>query len=135
LGLAALAAAIATCAGHTAIVASVDFSHVGPKFGDERPADAACLADLADSDGRLLADILRGDPEAFWQRIVHSNNATQVCGFPAIYAALRLAGRGTGRLLAYEAAPEAATRSAVSYAAVQYCYQPATRGLAALPGA
>lgn len=118
--LAALREVIQASPGHTAIVASVDLSHVGPKFGDERPADAAFLAEVEASDRALVDRVVAGEPDAFWRQLAAQHNNTHICGYPAIDTLLRLLGPGRGELLDYGIAPEAPTQSAVTYAAISY---------------
>jgi len=104
----------------TLILASVDLSHFGPKFGDDREASPKRIAEVEAVDRELIGLIERGDAEGFWSAVAREGNATHVCGYPAIYATLAALGPRGGRLLHYAVNREAPTRSAVSFCAMAY---------------
>ncbi len=82
-------------------VAGADLAHVGPLYGDPRPATAAEAARVEAEDRRTLAFLERGDADGFQADAVRDDARRRLCGTAPIYAALRAAGRGA-RLLHYE---------------------------------
>jgi hypothetical protein len=104
------------CGPETLIVAGVDFCHVGPKFGHPEPA-GVYQVDFQEHDRRLLAALCQGSPEEFWAEVQGVQDRFHVCGFPALATLLEILPGAAGRVLGYEVWHEAATRSAVSFAA------------------
>ncbi len=103
----------------TAIIAGVDFAHVGEKFGDRGGLDAALLATTEAKDRRLLDALTAADAERFFAEVAADFDATRVCGLSPMYTFLRLI-EGRGRLLHYDRSDEPSTRSAVSYASLAF---------------
>jgi AmmeMemoRadiSam system protein B len=101
------------------VVAGVDLSHIGPKFGHDRGA-SALRAGAEAHDRRLLEAAGRGDVEAFWAESRRVRDAYNVCGFASLACLLEALAPVSGRVLAYEMTTEEATRSAVSYAALAF---------------
>ena len=104
------------CGPETLIVAGVDFSHVGPKFGHPNPA-GVYEDDFREHDRRLLAALCRGSAEEFWAEGQRVQDRFHVCGFAALATLLEILPGAKGRVLGYEVWHEAPTRSAVSFAA------------------
>ena len=91
--------------GHTLYVAGVDFSHVGPRFGD--PAvDARVKQETEDIDRAALGAALAGDADGWFNAIASGDDRTRICGFAPTYAMLRCADLKEGRLLHYEQCDE-----------------------------
>lgn len=101
----------------TLLVASVDLSHVGPKFGDNQPA-ATQEQSFRAHDRALLDALCRGSVTDLWEEARGSGDRFHVCGLPAMACVLEILPEIKGRLLHYEAWHEEPTRSAVSFAAV-----------------
>lgn len=101
------------------IVAGIDFSHIGPKFGHREPA-TSLLLEAKEHDHTLLDAICQGDGAAFWSEVRKENNRYNVCGFSTIALLLELLSGRTGFVLGYDFWMEEATRSAVSYAALAF---------------
>ncbi len=101
------------------VVAGVDFSHIGPKFG-HRHAASSMLLEAREHDRSLLEAISRGDVTAFWAEAQRVNNRYNVCGFSAIALLLELFSGRDGHLLGYDFWMEDATQSAVSFAALAF---------------
>ena len=91
--------------GRTVYLASVDFSHVGPRFGDPILDDAA-LAEIETIDRYVIEAARLGDADGWFRAIATHNDSTRICGFAPTYAMLRCAEPGTGRLLRYEKSTE-----------------------------
>lgn len=73
----------------TILIAAADLSHVGAPFGDESPATAERLGQIAQSDAELLTNLETGDLERFLGAIRKMDNATQVCSPGCLYALRR----------------------------------------------
>ena len=91
--------------GETIYVAGVDFSHVGPRFG-EPPLDAEAKEQLRRIDDAAIAAAASGDADAWWSAIAAEHDATSICGFAPMYSFLRCAEPGPGRRLAYAESAE-----------------------------
>ena len=88
------------------LIASVDFAHVGPQFGDENPVDENRLKELAEADGKSLEAVCRADAEAFYWSVAEDGNARNVCGLAPIYTMLRVLGECEGEALRYTQWPD-----------------------------
>ncbi|MDR5710296.1 MAG: hypothetical protein QN172_06845 [Armatimonadota bacterium] len=93
-----------------ALVAGVDFSHVGPRFGDPESPDSALALRTSAGDHRVLEHVLRGEAEAFWREVASVGNPQRIDALSALYAALRILEPVQGQLLHYGQAPDTAGR-------------------------
>jgi AmmeMemoRadiSam system protein B len=94
--------------GRTVTLAAVDLSHVGPRFGDPR-IDERAKSEIERLDRQALAAATAGDAEGWFEAIAAHGDATRICGFAPVYATLRCAEPGEGRLLRYAQSDEADT--------------------------
>ena len=92
--------------GKVCLIASVDFAHIGPQFGDEDPVDEARLKALAQADGNSLEAVCRGDAEAFYWSVAEDGDARNVCGLAPIYTMLRVLDGCEGEVLRYSQWPD-----------------------------
>ena len=97
------------------ILAGVDLSHVGPRFGDDVEVDEALKKRVEEGDRASLARALEMDAEGFYRSAAGESAWRKVCGLSALYTALRLAKIAGGtkapdpaRLLSYGQAPDPA---------------------------
>jgi AmmeMemoRadiSam system protein B len=86
----------------TCLVASVDFSHIGLRYGDPEEPSPQKLTMVEETDRTLLAALERVDHQDFVAQLQQNCNATQVCGFVPIYTMLRLLEGTRGTLLHYD---------------------------------
>lgn len=114
-----LRAWLAEPTGGKLVVAGVDLSHVGPKFGDQAPA-ASLEPRFRAADEALLAALEQGDADLFYETVAGSGNRYKVCGFSALWTLLSVLPGLRGRRLDYRVWHEEATRSAVSFAALSF---------------
>ncbi len=114
--IAAVRDAEATLGGTTVYVAGVDFSHVGPRFGDGRVNDEAKAA-VRELDESAIAAAATSDADAWFKTIAERDDMTRICGFAPTYAMLRCAAPGPGRSLGYAQSSEKDT-SVVSVASM-----------------
>jgi len=103
----------------TLIVAGVDFSHVGPKFGHEMPA-AYLTGQSEIHDKNLLNALSNLDPDHFWEESSRVNDQYNVCGFSALACLLEVLPPSNGQILDYQVWHEEPTQSSVSFAAVVF---------------
>ena len=111
------------------VLASVDFAHVGPQFGDPAAAvDAATGDRVRGCDEDLLRHALVGDADAFWAAGMKDLNARHVDALSAVYSLLSILSPVKGEMLSYgqAAAPSpagadgAAAGGLVSFAALSF---------------
>jgi AmmeMemoRadiSam system protein B len=103
----------------TLLVAGIDFSHVGPKFGHEMPAEYLKGQSEA-HDKKLLQHLSALDPDLFWQESRNVKDQFNVCGFSALACLLEILPPCKGQILDYKIWHEEPTRSSVSFAAVVF---------------
>jgi AmmeMemoRadiSam system protein B len=102
-------------------IAGADLAHVGPRFGDPEPLDAADRGSLERRDQETLAACARGDAASWFDEIRRERDRRRVCGLPPIWALLESARPGAGRLAAYAQCPaDEAGASIVSIASIVY---------------
>jgi len=103
-----------------AVIASVDLSHVGRRFGDDLDISPEILHWVEREDRALLRHAEAMRAEQFLEHHQRTQDRTHVCGFPALYVLLSAVPATRGRLLHYSQAPDPATRSVVSFAAMAF---------------
>jgi hypothetical protein len=104
------------------VLASVDFSHVGPKFGDFTPVTERLLPPVRRGDERLLSRIESLDAEGFCAEIVRTHNSRHVDAAVPVLTLLAL-GKGLfkrARRLHYDQMLEVPTKSVVSFASLAF---------------
>jgi AmmeMemoRadiSam system protein B len=106
----------------TLIVAGVDFSHVGPKFGHEMPAEYL-KGQSEVHDKKLMQHLSLRHPDLFWEESRNVKDQFNVCGFSVLACLLEILPPCKGQIVAYERWHEEPTRSAVSFAAVIFTQQ------------
>lgn len=87
--------------GTTLYVASVDLSHMGPRFGDAA-LDDATRGEIEAHDREVLECARQVDADGWFAAIAAREDDTRICGFAPTYAMLRCAEPPAGRLLRYE---------------------------------
>lgn len=98
----ALRATIAASKRRVCVIASVDFSHIGPRYGDPQTPDAAFMQRVSDADKRLLADIATVNATAFVEATEQIDDRYRVCGFAPLHTMLASTPAKHGRTLKYE---------------------------------
>jgi AmmeMemoRadiSam system protein B len=104
---------------HTVVVAGVDFSHVGPKFGHDMPA-SLILSQSERHDRRLIQYLCDMNVDAYWSESRALEDKYHVCGFSALACLSEILPPTRGYLLNYEVFKENPTKSAVSFAAIAF---------------
>jgi AmmeMemoRadiSam system protein B len=103
----------------TILIAGVDFSHIGQKFGHDMPA-SFIITESEKHDRELLRFLCDGNANGFWEESKKVEDKFNVCGFSALACLLEVLPSSRGKLLAYETYREEPTKSAVSFAAVLF---------------
>ena len=109
-------------AGRVCLLSGADFAHVGPRFGDEKPA-ADLIPWMQEEDAKSLAFVCAGDAEGFHRSVAYDGNKRKVCGLGSVFSFLwllkRLSPGARGRLLQYGHAPDP-SGGEVSFASVAF---------------
>ena len=103
----------------TLLVAGVDFSHIGPKFGHSMSA-THIEGQSNNHDQTLLKAVSKGEVDAFWEESIRVGDQFNVCGFSVMACLMEILPPSRGQVLNYQCWHEEATRSAVSFAAVVF---------------
>jgi hypothetical protein len=107
--------------GKVVVVAGADLAHVGPRFGDPEPYDAARRTALETNDRGSLERATALDAPGFWADVSKDLDERRVCGLAPIWSLLRSLGAGArGRVLHYEQTIDDGDGSIVSHAAVGF---------------
>jgi AmmeMemoRadiSam system protein B len=102
------------------VVAGADLAHVGPRFGDPAPLDAAQREELRKVDAESLALARERDARGFWRQVSADLDTRRVCGLSPIYALVQTLGEAEGRELHYEQTVDPEEGSIVSHAALAF---------------
>jgi hypothetical protein len=106
------------CDSKVVYVASVDFSHIGRRFGDNQALDDSELSRIERDDMKLIERVQAADLDGFMKEIQKVNGANKVCGFPALFAMMGVIGTAKGRLLGYRQSVEGDRENVVTFAAM-----------------
>ena len=104
--------------GDVCVVASVDMSHVGLKFGDAEDVDDTRAEEVRQADMEMIDRIHAMDAEGFFDHFRADCNARNVDAVTAVYVLLKTLGAGEGRLIEYDQWREEETGSMVTYASM-----------------
>ncbi len=100
-------------------VASVDFAHIGRKFGDDFNAEFY-LDTVKTEDKKLLDFISSGKSKEFFSKISQDRDKWKICGTSPIYLLMQILNDSKGRVLNYGQWNEVETLSAVTFASVAF---------------
>ena len=103
--------------GRILLVAGVDLSHVGRKFGDQAAADVLLPQAIA-HDKMMLSFLSRGETENIFLTAVDTLDRYHVCGLPAILLFASLLAENRADILHFDTYHERETESAVNYASL-----------------
>lgn len=101
-------------------LASIDLSHLGPRYGDPCGLTAEEAAVVEQEDRALLALAAAGDAEGFFRHNQERADRRRVCGFSALYTLLRLLPGARGTLLRYEQTTFPGTEDTVAHCAMLF---------------
>jgi AmmeMemoRadiSam system protein B len=100
-------------------IMSVDWSHIGRKFGDDTAA-ADMLDAVRESDNAMLEALAAVDYDRFYEMLRASGNATGIDGFSCISTFFDVVRPGAGKLFKYQQWHEEERESAVTFAALGF---------------
>lgn len=110
-----------TTQGSIGFMASVDFAHVGPRYGDRFQPSAFTIQEHLDADARLLELLARCDSDAFMQVLLRERNRRRICGMGPLYVLSRiLEGKARGEVLQHTHARVDHQSSFVSFASMVF---------------
>lgn len=116
----ALRGAMGAFDGRIVMIASVDFAHVGVKYGDERPLTSEDLEVIQTRDREMIDILEAGDSERFLAHIASDDDARRICGFSALYVMLRVLEEARGTLLSYDQTSMDEHNSTVTFAGMKF---------------
>ncbi len=102
-----------------ACIASVDFAHIGRKFGDDFDAEPM-LEELKEEDAVLIRSLVNCDQAGFLEKIRSDSDKWKICGTAPIYAMLTALNPRKGVYLNYGRWNETEAKSAVSFASLAF---------------
>lgn len=104
--------------GRIGLIASVDLSHVGSRFGDDEVLTPGRLKDIEAQDLQFLKTIEAGNKEAMHAALAKDNNTLNVDAHPAVYILMAAFPELRAQLLGYQQAFDKEANSVVSFAAM-----------------
>jgi hypothetical protein len=102
------------------LIAGIDLSHVGKRFGQMQGAPKERLNEIKNEDSRLLQFVAGGMKTEFVELMKRINPRNHVCGFPVLYVLMDLLDGRKGELLDYRQNVEGDNDSVVSFAAMTF---------------
>jgi AmmeMemoRadiSam system protein B len=103
----------------TVYIASVDFAHIGRKFGDDFDA-APELEILREEDKMLINHLINFEADEFFKKVAKNNDRRKICGLSPIYSVLQMNKFRESKFLEYNQWDETETKSAVSFASIAF---------------
>jgi len=104
--------------GNICFVASIDFAHVGPQYGDSFQPSPAFMARVERNDRNILQALTHYDKKAFQEQFIPNDNQYRICGYSALSTLLSVMEPATGHLLAYDSAQMDSSKSTVTFASM-----------------
>lgn len=98
-------------------IASVDFSHVGPQFGDPEVIHEKQIKAVLERDMEALSSVREVDGVGWWDALMQEDNRYRVCGINATYLLLELLKESNVAILDYDKALAEDRHLMVTYAA------------------
>ncbi len=114
----ALRETIAQYGGTVCLIASVDFCHIGPRYGDPESPDAAFMKRVATFDRAMIDTIERWEPKAFCDTLAACEDRYRVCGFSSLYTMMNAVDADKAELLDYSSAIMDKSQSTVTFASM-----------------
>lgn len=102
------------------VIASVDLSHLGLRFGDRQLVTTSILRWLESEDRLFLEKIADGDGDGMFSLIHLDHNSRRIDAYPALYVMLKALGEIKGKVLNYDQSVEGRNESVVTFGAVVF---------------
>jgi len=103
----------------TLFLISGDLSHVGKKFGDERPAEMM-FDEIKSFDRMFLEYASAGEQQKLLELMKDRYDPYRVCGFAPLYSFLNIMPGVQGEIISYDLWDERERESAVSFGSIMY---------------
>lgn len=101
-------------------IAGVDFSHVGPHFGDSKPYNQEQLDELTRQDKESIRFLEEGDPDGFFNDVIKTQEKRRICGLSPLYFMARAMKDFKGELMEYKMCSDPEMITNVSIAAISF---------------
>lgn len=102
------------------LIAGVDLSHLGQRFGQNITMTPSFLKQAEAEDLRMIERIIDKDADGFFNHIRAERDRRNVCGVPAIQTLLALGDTYSARLLRYDQSVDEQTQSVVTFMAAAF---------------
>lgn len=103
------------------IIASVDFAHIGPRYGDAFKPHRGTIAEHLAADRLLLESLCRCDAGGFMEKVRREGNRRRVCGVAPLYVLARaMEGKAHGETLHHDHATVDPMNSFVTFASMAF---------------
>lgn len=113
-----LAAALSELGRKSCFIASADLAHLGPRYGDKEHWAPIRMAEEEKIDRDMLAPVLTGDRDGFFNAIAAIGDRRRICGLPPIYATMAASGATQASMLKWSYWHDRDTQSVVTFAAM-----------------
>jgi len=100
------------------IISSVDFCHVGPRYGDQGKVTGSLLEKVKLFDHKMIQSIQQMDAAGYRDVVAQEKDRFRVCGYSSIYTMLSALQSGKGELLDYSKAEVDEKQSTVTFASM-----------------
>jgi MEMO1 family protein len=101
-------------------IVSVDFAHIGPRYGDSFSPSPTVVEQTMQKDREMIRHLTLADSTQFLEFIASEQDSRRICGFPALYTLLHLLDGEKGELLSHRHSAVDAHGSFVSYASMVF---------------
>ena len=91
--------------GNVTIIASVDFAHIGQRYGDPNAPDRSFLAKMEFNDRELIKALLNFDQDSFQKKIAQTENRYRICGYSSLTTLLDIIQPNEGIFVDYDSIP------------------------------
>jgi len=118
--ISSLKAAVGEYTGKVCFIASVDFAHVGPLYGDALKPDPYFLSRVERFDRNVLDSLGKGEVAALERVFTRSSNMYHICGYPVLRTLISVMPPAESHLLAYDNAIMDENRSTVTFASMVF---------------
>ncbi len=106
--------------GNVTVIASVDLSHFGLRFGDRQPITPAVLKWLEAEDRLFLERVANGDADGMFSLIHADRNSRRIDAYPALYVMLKALSPIKGEIRYYDQSVEGQSESVVTFCALVF---------------
>jgi AmmeMemoRadiSam system protein B len=102
------------------VVVSVDFTHMGGRFGDQTPMTPQFLGRIEREDLETLSYAEQLDADGFYESATADGDRRHIDATPAVYVLLKAMDLKEARLLKYDQSVEPDTQSVVTFASMVF---------------